>query len=154
MTRPYLIILDEPCAGIDPGAREKFLASLRRIRSHKRIPALIYVTHHIEEILPLFGKTLVLREGKVLYAGRTNQVLKARMLEELYGASFSLVRRKRALISLHVPSRDLSPSLRNAHNQSREELFDGSKGIQDRETVGPRNHARTASGASRRSTAA
>jgi len=94
MTKPYLIILDEPCAGMDPGAREKFLASLRRIRSHKRIPALIYVTHHIEEILPLFGKTLVLREGKVLYAGRTHQVVKARMLEELYGAPFSLVRQK------------------------------------------------------------
>ena len=94
MTKPYLIILDEPCAGMDPGARENFLASLRRIRSQKRMPALIYVTHHIEEILPLFGKTLILREGKVLYAGRTNQILKPRMLEELYGASFSLVRRK------------------------------------------------------------
>ena len=94
MTKPYLIILDEPCAGMDPGAREKFLASLRALRSQKRMPALIYVTHHIEEILPLFGKTLILREGKVLYAGRTNQILKPRMLEELYGASFSLVRRK------------------------------------------------------------
>jgi iron complex transport system ATP-binding protein len=52
------------------------------------------VTHHIEEILPLFGRTLILREGKVLSAGRTNHVVKARMLEELYGASFSLVRRK------------------------------------------------------------
>jgi iron complex transport system ATP-binding protein len=94
MTKPYMIFLDEPCAGMDPGARENFLASLRKVGGQKRIPALIYVTHHIEEILPLFGKTLVLREGSVLYAGRTQQILKPRVLEELYGASFSLVRRK------------------------------------------------------------
>src|SRR5207244_9661551 len=61
MTMPYLIVLDEPCAGMDPGARENFLASLRKVGRQKKMPALIYVTHHIEEILPLFGKTLVLR---------------------------------------------------------------------------------------------
>ena len=94
MTKPYLIILDEPCAGMDPGARENFLASLWKMGGQKKMPALIYVTHHIEEILPLFGKTLVLREGRVLYTGRTRQVLKPQVLDELYGASFSLVRRK------------------------------------------------------------
>src|SRR6266705_30356 len=94
MTKPYLIILDEPCAGMDPGARENFLASLRKVGGQKKMPAIIYVTHHIEEILPLFGKTLVLREGRVLYAGRTRQVLKPQVLDELYGESFSLVRRK------------------------------------------------------------
>jgi len=94
MTRPYLIILDEPCAGMDPGAREKFLASLRKIGMQKKIPALIYVTHHIEEILPMFRKTLVLREGKVLYAGTTTRILKPGLLEDLYGARFLLIRRK------------------------------------------------------------
>jgi len=93
MTKPYLIILDEPCAGMDPGAREKFLASLKRIRAQRRMPALIYVTHHIEEILPLFRKTLVLRDGKILAAGPTRRVLHPSMLEKLYGAPFSLVRR-------------------------------------------------------------
>jgi iron complex transport system ATP-binding protein len=94
MTKPYLIILDEPCAGMDPGARENFLASLRKVGARKKMPALIYVTHHIEEILPRFKKTLVLREGKVLYAGRTKQILKPHVLTELYGESFSLIRRK------------------------------------------------------------
>ena len=94
MTKPYLIILDEPCAGMDPGARENFLVTLRRVGAQKKIPSLIYVTHHVEEILPLFRKTLVLREGKVLYAGRTRNVLKANVLEQLYGARLSLVRRK------------------------------------------------------------
>ncbi len=94
MTKPYLVVLDEPCAGMDPGARENFLATLRKVGAQKKIPSLIYVTHHIEEILPLFRKTLVLREGKVLYTGWTRNVLKANVLEQLYGAPLSLIRRK------------------------------------------------------------
>jgi iron complex transport system ATP-binding protein len=94
MTKPYLIILDEPCAGMDPGARERFLASLRKVGGRKLIPALIYVTHHIEEILPLFRHTLVLRDGEVLYAGQTRRVLRHDVLEDLYRVSLSVVKRK------------------------------------------------------------
>ena len=93
MTKPYLIFLDEPCAGMDPGAREKFLVSLRKVGAQKKLPALIYVTHHVEEILPLFGKSLVLRGGKLLHLGKTQNVLKPQVLQELYGASLSLLRR-------------------------------------------------------------
>ena len=93
MTHPYLIVLDEPCAGMDPGARENFLASLRRLAGQPKIPALIYVTHHIEEILPLFRKTLVLKDGRANHAGATRHVLTAEVLRELYGVSFSIVRR-------------------------------------------------------------
>lgn len=95
MTQPYLIVLDEPCAGMDPGARENFLASLARLGHRKKIPALIYVTHHIEEILPLFRRTLVLREGRVLRAGSTPDALDASLLKDLYGVDFRIVRRKR-----------------------------------------------------------
>ena len=94
MTKPYLIFLDEPCAGMDPGARESFLASLRKLGVQKKIPALIYVTHHIEEILPLFSKTLVMCNGKVLHSGKTRDVLKPHVLRELYGAPLSLLSRK------------------------------------------------------------
>ena len=94
MTRPYVIILDEPCAGMDPGAREKFLAALARLGRRTRCPALIYVTHHIEEILPLFRRTLVLREGKVLHCGATRKVLDHDVLRDLYGVSLTIMRRK------------------------------------------------------------
>ena len=93
MTKPYLIILDEPCAGMDPGAREKFLAALGRVGRQKKVPALIYVTHHIEEILPLFRNTLVLRDGQVLYSGRTRSVLQRDVLKKLYGISFAIMKR-------------------------------------------------------------
>jgi iron complex transport system ATP-binding protein len=94
MTQPYLIILDEPCAGMDPGARENFLASLRRVGAQRKIPALIYVTHHIEEILPLFRHTLVLRDGRVLYASDTRRVLDRNVLKDLYGVSLTVMKRK------------------------------------------------------------
>jgi iron complex transport system ATP-binding protein len=94
MTKPYLIILDEPCAGMDPGARENFLATLSKAGKQKRIPALIYVTHHIEEILPLFRRTLVLREGKMIHSGATAGVLKRNILRDLYGVSLSVIKRK------------------------------------------------------------
>jgi len=94
MTKPYLVVLDEPCAGMDPGARENFLTTLRQVGAQKKIPSMIYVTHHIEEILPLFRKTLVLREGAVLYAGTTRRVLIPKVLEELYGSPLKIVQRK------------------------------------------------------------
>jgi iron complex transport system ATP-binding protein len=57
------------------------------------MPSLIYVTHHIEEILPLFAKTLVLRDGRVLHAGVTSAVLKDNLLNELYGVSLKVIRK-------------------------------------------------------------
>lgn len=65
--KPYLTILGGPGAGMDAGAREKFLASLRKVGGQKRMPALIHVTYHnVDDILPRFGKALVLRDGGVL----------------------------------------------------------------------------------------
>lgn len=93
MTRPYLIVLDEPCAGMDPGGRENFLSSLRQLGKQKKIPSLIYVTHHIEEILPLFRKVLVLRDGKVLRSGEARTLLRRGLVEDLYGVSLSLFKK-------------------------------------------------------------
>jgi iron complex transport system ATP-binding protein len=93
MTEPYLVLLDEPCAGLDPGARENFLASLRQLGRQKKVPALVYVTHHVEEILPMFKKTLILKRGRVLASGRTSTLLKPGVLEKLYGVSLGVLRK-------------------------------------------------------------
>jgi iron complex transport system ATP-binding protein len=93
MTEPYLILLDEPCAGMDPGARENFLVSLRRLGRQKKVPALVYVTHHVEEILPLFKKTLILKQGRVLASGKTGALLKPDVLKKLYGVSLKVIRK-------------------------------------------------------------
>ncbi|HEY2987535.1 MAG TPA: ATP-binding cassette domain-containing protein [Candidatus Binatia bacterium] len=93
MTEPYLVMLDEPCAGLDPGARENFLAGLRQLGKQEKVPALIYVTHHVEEILPMFKKTLILRQGKVLASGETAALLKPDVLKQLYGVALEVVKK-------------------------------------------------------------
>src|ERR1700722_19436019 len=50
MARPRLLILDEPCAGLDPAVREHFLNFIQRLGGGKKAPTLIFVTHHVEEI--------------------------------------------------------------------------------------------------------
>jgi iron complex transport system ATP-binding protein len=91
MTKPYLIILDEPCAGLDPGARETFLASLQRVGLQKEAPTLVYVTHHIEEIMPVFKKTLIVKEGRIIAFGNTEIVIHDRVLRDLYGVEMKII---------------------------------------------------------------
>ncbi len=69
MARPRVLLLDEPCAGLDPVARERFLAFLEDFGSRKSTMPLVLVTHHVEEILPVFTHALVLRNGRALCVG-------------------------------------------------------------------------------------
>lgn len=81
---PLCLVLDEPCAGMDPGAREQFPGWLA---THLCAggPAVILVTHHVEEILPVFDWTLILREGRALSRGATADVLTRDAFEALDG---------------------------------------------------------------------
>src|SRR5450432_693360 len=76
MAKPRVLILDEPCAGLDPAAREHFLQFIQRLGARKNSPTLILVTHHVEEIMPVFSHLLVLKNGKVLAAGKKSSLLK------------------------------------------------------------------------------
>lgn len=86
MARPRLLILDEPCAGLDPVAREHFLAFLQRLGTQRGAPALVLVTHHVEEIMPVFGHALLLREGGVIAAGERARVLTGALLSRTFAA--------------------------------------------------------------------
>ncbi|MDQ8208159.1 ATP-binding cassette domain-containing protein [Coraliomargarita sp. SDUM461003] len=72
---PKLLILDEPCAGLDPVARERFLKSLQKLARMKTGPAIILVTHHVEEIIPEITHVLLLKKGRVFAAGPKREVL-------------------------------------------------------------------------------
>jgi len=83
VSRPRLLILDEPCAGLDIPTREHFLAALESV-SRKRA-RLIYVTHHIEEILPTITHVLHLREGAVFSQGPKKAMLAGPVLSGALG---------------------------------------------------------------------
>lgn len=88
---PQLLILDEPCAGLDPIARERFLKSLQRLARLKRGPAVVLVTHHVEEIFPEITHVLLLKKGKVLAAGRKREVLHHRnKMTQAFGAPLQI----------------------------------------------------------------
>jgi iron complex transport system ATP-binding protein len=93
MAKPRLLILDEPCAGLDPAAREHFLQFLQRLGSGKNSPALVLVTHHVEEIMPVFSHVLVLKAARVLATGRKLEVLKTQILSEAFNARMRLEKR-------------------------------------------------------------
>ena len=84
MARPLLLVLDEPCAGMDPGVRERFLAWLQAQLQKPDTPTVVLVTHHIEEIIPGLRTTLVLCNGRVHSAGATQQVVTHEMIEAVY----------------------------------------------------------------------
>lgn len=93
MARPDVLILDEPCAGLDPIAREKFLDFIdRSMRRNRFVKGLILVTHHVEEITPRFSHLLLLRGGRVLTAGPQTRVLTSANLSATFDAPLRLIR--------------------------------------------------------------
>ncbi|MFA9410518.1 MAG: ABC transporter ATP-binding protein [Deltaproteobacteria bacterium] len=84
VTNPDLLILDEPCAGLDPGARERLIEDLDRLCAKENGPTLILVSHHVEEIPAHGTHGLLLKDGRALAAGPLSEVLTDELLSELY----------------------------------------------------------------------
>jgi iron complex transport system ATP-binding protein len=101
MARHAILFLDEPAAGLDPVAREDFLKFLEVLAQSRHAPTLVLVTHHVEEIVPLFTHVLLLRNGKTLAAGPKDKVLTRALLSATFGAPV-IVRRRAALYRLDV----------------------------------------------------
>ncbi|MBE7540014.1 MAG: ABC transporter ATP-binding protein [Opitutaceae bacterium] len=86
MARPRILILDEPCAGLDPVARTGFLEIIDRLASQAKGPSLVLVTHHIEEITPSFTHALALKSGRIARSGEIRRIVTSRVLSEVFGA--------------------------------------------------------------------
>jgi iron complex transport system ATP-binding protein len=85
MARPRVLILDEPCAGLDPAAREHFLQFLQRLGAGTHSPTLALVTHHVEEIMPVFSHVLILKGGRILASGALRRILDSKILSRAFG---------------------------------------------------------------------
>jgi iron complex transport system ATP-binding protein len=84
MAKPELLILDEPCTGLDIKARESLLRTIDSLYKKTQGPTLLYVTHHPEEVLPLFSHALVLKHGRVLASGEKERVMTNELLSEAF----------------------------------------------------------------------
>ncbi len=90
MTDPELLLLDEPAAGLDLGGREELVARLADLAADPDAPAIVLVTHHVEEIPPGFSHCLMLSEGQVVAAGLLSEVLTADNLSKAFGQSITV----------------------------------------------------------------
>ncbi|MCJ7840722.1 ATP-binding cassette domain-containing protein [Lederbergia sp. NSJ-179] len=82
MNDPKMLILDEPCSGLDILSREEILQLIKEITQHQC--HLIYVTHHIEELTEEVTHVLLLREGEIVGAGPKRDVLTEERLSETF----------------------------------------------------------------------
>lgn len=85
MAAPKLLILDEPCTGLDLLAREQLLSAVERLAGTDGGPTLLYVTHHPDEVLPVFTHALLVKDGTVQSAGEKDQVLSSANLSATFG---------------------------------------------------------------------
>ena len=92
MPDPELLLLDEPAAGLDLGGREELLAALTELAGDHRSPAIVMVTHHVEEIPVGFTHGLLLRDGAIQAQGPIDEALTPEALTETYGLPVDLRR--------------------------------------------------------------
>jgi iron complex transport system ATP-binding protein len=90
MTDPELLLLDEPAAGLDLGGREDLVRRMGALAADPDAPAMVLVTHHVEEIPPGFTHALLLREGGVVAQGLLRDTLTEGNLSKAFGLPLKL----------------------------------------------------------------
>ncbi|WEV54976.1 ABC transporter ATP-binding protein [Leuconostocaceae bacterium ESL0723] len=86
ITSPKLLILDEPCNGLDLFARQRLLRQIQKISELEDGPALLIVSHYTEELLPCFDHLLLLKAGEIFDQGLRKDLMTPEVLAPFYGA--------------------------------------------------------------------
>lgn len=100
-SRPSLLLLDEPTAGLDLLAREQVLATVQSLLQSPQHPTVVMITHHVEELPPQTTNALLLDDGQVAAAGNLSEVLRADLLSRVYDCPLD-VRQSDGRFYVHV----------------------------------------------------
>ncbi|MDU0200215.1 ABC transporter ATP-binding protein [Paenibacillus sp. MAH-36] len=88
MMKPSLLVLDEPAAGLDLYERERFLRDVNELS--KQDITVVYVTHHIEEIIPLITHVAIIEQGELIAAGPKKEVLTPENIRKAFDVDIEL----------------------------------------------------------------
>jgi iron complex transport system ATP-binding protein len=92
MSRPELLLMDEPAAGLDLGAREVLLRRLADLAADPEVPPMVLVTHHLEEIPPGVSHVALMRRARLVAAGPVDQVLTSAAVSDAFGVTVTVER--------------------------------------------------------------
>ena len=92
-SNPDILILDEPCTGLDVYNRSYLFSTIEAL-SKKKDLTIIYVTHYVEEIIPLFQNALLLKNGHIYAKGKTEELFTQDLLQELLGYPAEIAKEK------------------------------------------------------------
>ena len=93
MGRPELLLMDEPAAGLDLGARERLLSRLASLADDPAVPPLVLVTHHLEEIPPGVTHAALMRGARLVAAGPIDDVLTGPAVSDAFGVPVAVEHR-------------------------------------------------------------
>ncbi len=79
---PDILVLDEPCSGLDPEGMFYVRKTMEKLASEKR--SIMLVTHYLEDIVPDIETVVLLKDGTILDAGPKDQMLTDERMRELF----------------------------------------------------------------------
>lgn len=103
MTDPELLLLDEPAGSLDLGGREDVVELLNQFAAWEGAPAMVMVTHHVEEIPAAFTHALLLRDGKILAKGPIAEVLTSDNISQAFGRSLTVTQTSGRFQAISAP---------------------------------------------------
>lgn len=94
MTQPRLMILDEPCVYLDIAGRELLLRAIQEFADTRPELTIVFITQRIEDILPVFDRGMILKEGQICAEGKREVTLTEENLRRAFGLNIRLVKTK------------------------------------------------------------
>lgn len=88
---PAVVVLDEPCAGLDPTAAWQLRETMRHLAATDR--TLVLVTHHVEDVIAAVERVVLMADGRITLDGPKCEVLTTERLSALFGVPLELEQR-------------------------------------------------------------
>ena len=101
--KPRILVLDEPCTGLDIYNREYLFKVMEQLADQEKL-TIIYVTHYLEEIKPIFEKSLLLKNGRIFASGSTAELFTDERISAFLDRQVMIKKDEQAMMTIHIPN--------------------------------------------------